>query len=62
VRFLATDHGGLCVVHLSRRPVLFLLHLIISAVHFKSDGQKSRIPLRLSYLLKSLPSFLDINP
>jgi hypothetical protein len=34
------------------RPALSSLHLIILAVHFKSDGQKSRIPLRLAILLK----------
>jgi hypothetical protein len=44
-RFLAAGHGGRRVVHLSRRPVLFLHHLMISAVHFKSDSQKLIIPL-----------------
>jgi hypothetical protein len=34
----------------------------ISAVHFKSDGYKSRIPLRPLFLLKSPSRFLDLNP
>jgi hypothetical protein len=45
-----------------RRPALSSLHLIISAVRFKSDGQKSRIPFRLSHLLKSPCAFEVYNP
>jgi hypothetical protein len=35
---------------------------MISTVHFKSDGYKSRIPLRPLFLLKSPSGFLDLNP
>jgi hypothetical protein len=45
-----------------RRPALSSLHLIISAIRFKYDGQKSRIPLRLSHLLKSPFAFEVYNP
>jgi hypothetical protein len=44
-----------------RWPALSSFHLIISAVRFKSDGQKSRIPVRLSHLLKSPYAFEVYN-